>query len=85
LDEDHSKTTRVETVDELFDGLPYQRIDDSVGNTSSLANEIWRIFLITMVLALILEAALCMPEKKVAQQRFNEFSMASGNMKQESL
>jgi len=85
LDEDHSKTTRVGTVDELFDGLPYQRIDDSVGNTSSLANEIWRIFLITMVLALILEAALCMPEKKVAQQRFNEFSMASGNMKQESL
>ena len=85
LDEDHSKITRVGTVDELFDGLPYQRIDDSVGNTSSLANEIWRIFLITMVLAMILEAALCMPEKKVEQQRFSEFSMASDNMKQESL
>jgi len=85
LDEDHSKITRVGTVDELFDGLPYQRIDDSVGDTSSLANEIWRIFLIAMVLAMILEAALCMPEKKVEQQRFSEFSMASDNMKQESL
>ncbi|HIB92633.1 TPA: hypothetical protein EYO57_36565 [Candidatus Poribacteria bacterium] len=85
LAEDHSEVTPVGTVDKLFDGLPYQRIDDSVGDTSSLANEIWRIFLIAMVLAMILEAALCMPEKKVEQQRFSEFSMASDNMKQESL
>ena len=41
-----------------------RRIDDAVGATSSLASEIWRAFLIAMVLALLLEALLCLPETK---------------------
>ena len=37
-------------------------------DNSSLANEIWRIFLILMVLALIAEAILCLPESKPEHQ-----------------
>ena len=62
--EDNAKTSPVETVDALFDGLSYRRIDVDVGDTSALASELWRIFLIAMALALILEAVLSLPSRK---------------------
>ena len=62
--EDNAKTSPVETVDALFDGLSYRRIDVDVGDTSALASELWRIFLIAMALALILEALLSLPSRK---------------------
>jgi hypothetical protein len=45
----------------LFRGLDFSRVDDQAGNLSALIQEIWRIFLVTMIIALIVEAALCMP------------------------
>ena len=63
--EDTAKAAPVETVDALFEGLSYRRIDVEVGDTSALANELWRIFLIGMVIALIVEAVLSLPNKKV--------------------
>ncbi len=63
--EDTAKAASVETVDALFEGLSYRRIDVEVGDTSALANELWRIFLIGMVIALIVEAVLSLPSKKV--------------------
>ncbi len=75
LAEDRSDVTPVATVDELFAGLSYQRIDDAVGDNAALVNEIWRAFLIVMALALILEAALSLPgEKKAEQPRFSGFA-----------
>ena len=62
--EDSAKAAPVETVDALFNGLSYRRIDVEVGDTSSLANELWRIFLIAMAIALIAEAVLSLPSKK---------------------
>jgi Na+/H+-translocating membrane pyrophosphatase len=64
LAEDDPRVTPFTEIDQLFAGLPYERIDDSIGDTSSLASEIWRAFLILMVAALILEAVLCMPERR---------------------
>ena len=52
-----------ESLTDLFSGLEYRVIKDSVNNRSSLAAEIWKIFLIAMALALVLEAALCLPPK----------------------
>ena len=63
-EEDGAQVVAEATVDGLFTGLSYRRIDDAVGATSSLASEIWRAFLIAMVLALLLEALLCLPETK---------------------
>lgn len=80
-DEDRALVTPVATVDALFAGLSYERIDDAVGNPASLASEIWRFFLVAMALALVAEAVLCMPEKKVPAPGFGEFSRS----KQEAL
>jgi Aerotolerance regulator N-terminal len=51
----------------LFRGLDFDRVDDRAGNVSSLIQEIWRMFLIAMMGAMIAEAALCLP--KLARPR----------------
>ena len=54
-------------VAELFRGLDFARVDDRAGNLSSLIQEIWRMFLVTMMAAMVCEAALCLP--KIARAR----------------
>ena len=77
--EDNAKTSPVETVDALFDGLSYRRIDVDVGDTSALASELWRIFLIAMALALILEAALSLPSRKIESSPLIDLAVADGS------
>ncbi|TXT23433.1 MAG: hypothetical protein FD138_3252 [Planctomycetota bacterium] len=48
-------------VSELFQGLDFARVDDKAGNLAGLIQEIWRLFLVAMMIALIVEAALCLP------------------------
>ncbi len=62
--EDSATAVPVETVDALFDGMSYRRIDVDVSDTSALASELWRIFLIAMIVALLAEAALSLPGKR---------------------
>jgi hypothetical protein len=83
-DEDRAPVTPAATVDALFAGLAYERIDDAVGDPASLASEIWRAFLMAMALALVAEAILCLPEKKSHTQGFGEFSAAKSRVKQEA-
>ena len=49
-------------VDELFKGLDFARVDDQAGNAASLIQEIWRLFLAAMMIAMLVEAALCLPK-----------------------
>ena len=77
--EDNAKTSPVETVDALFDGLSYRRIDVDVGDTSALASELWRIFLIAMALALILEAVLSLPNRKTEDTPLIDLAVADGS------
>ncbi|HEY1784756.1 MAG TPA: hypothetical protein VGG30_04375, partial [Pirellulales bacterium] len=49
-------------VAELFGGLDFSRVDDKAGNVSSLVQEIWRAFLVVMLLVLVGEAILCLPK-----------------------
>ena len=62
--EDSATAVPVETVDALFDGLSYRRVDVDVSDTSALTSELWRIFLIAMIVALLAEAALSLPGKR---------------------
>ncbi|NNE93710.1 MAG: hypothetical protein HKN23_18830 [Verrucomicrobiales bacterium] len=63
LDEDAVASIDEGEIENLFAGLDYRVIKDEVGDGNSLASEIWRAFLITMALALMLEAVLCFPQK----------------------
>ena len=82
LAEDDSQGVPLATVDRLFKGLSYRRIDDAVGDGSSLASEIWRTFLIAMVLALLGEALLCLPETKMTVAARGDFAVPPGNVQQ---
>jgi hypothetical protein len=46
----------------LFRGLDFARVDDRAGNIGSLIQEIWRLFLVAMMVAMVAEAALCLPK-----------------------
>lgn len=50
----------------LFEGLDFDRVDDQAGSGASLIQEIWRLFLILMMIALLLEAVLCIPRRAAA-------------------
>jgi hypothetical protein len=61
--EDQAPVLSNERVAELFNGLDFTRVDDQAGPSSGLIQEIWRLFLVAMMIALLVEAGLCLPKK----------------------
>lgn len=60
--EDQAAVLAAPRVNELFTGLDFVRVDDKAGNLGSLIQELWRLFLATMMVAMVVEAALCLPK-----------------------
>ncbi len=52
----------------LFAGLDFSRVDDTAGSSAGIVREIWRLFLFLMIMALLLEALLCLPRRILAVQ-----------------
>jgi len=82
LVEDTTKIVSVEKISGLFEGLDFDRVDEQLGAGSPLLSEVWRIFLGLMMLALLVEACLCLP-RVAAQadrrlQHSAQFSSAHG-------
>lgn len=67
--EDQAPVLADDRVVELFHGLDFSRVDDRAGNFASLIQEIWRSFLIIMLVSLLVEAALCMPRVRPPELR----------------
>ena len=65
--EDQSPILADDHVADLFRGLDFSRVDDQAGNINALVQEIWRLFLATMMIAMIVEAALCVPKVRRAE------------------
>ena len=61
--EDAARILPDERIDQLFGGLPFTRVAGRAGSEGSLVQEIWRLFLVSMLLALIGEAILCLPKR----------------------
>jgi hypothetical protein len=61
--EDAARILPDERIDRLFGGLRFSRVVGLAGSEGSLVQEIWRLFLVAMLLALIGEAALCLPRR----------------------
>ena len=58
--EDDYRTLHDDTLETLLAGLDYHKISSELGQESPLANEIWRVFLGLMAIALVVEASLCL-------------------------
>lgn len=66
--EDTSGVLSEEKLKEALGSMDYTIISDKVDDRSSLTDEIWRMFLIIMVIALLVEAVLCLPERRPAPE-----------------
>ena len=65
--EDASVSIPNDEVNGLFEGLEFHIIDDQLGSNKSLASEVWKIFMVIMGIALLVEAILCLPPKPEPQ------------------
>lgn len=52
-----------EALSKLFDGLDVHLVSESVTNDQSLASEIWKLFVVLVLVSLLAEAMLSMPER----------------------
>jgi Aerotolerance regulator N-terminal len=68
LGEDQRDMVSDREVSRLFAGLDFSRVDDSAGSLAGIVREVWRLFLMSMIFALLIEALLCMPRKILATQ-----------------
>ncbi len=63
--EDDEQVLSGDQADQLFGDLPFVRVQRTAGSTSSLIREVWRLFLLLMIFAMVAEAVLCMPNRPV--------------------
>jgi 16S rRNA (cytosine1402-N4)-methyltransferase len=65
--EDDLASLAATSVSELFEGLDFKVLSDTLESTGSLTREVWRTFLMAMALALLGEAILCMPPRRTQE------------------
>ena len=65
--EDATELVSESEMEELFQGLAFRAVRDEVGAERSLIQEIWRLFMMLMVLMLLVESALSLPRRMRAQ------------------
>jgi hypothetical protein len=65
-EEDQPQALSAEVLNELFAGLDFHVIKDNLEDGRSLTNEVWRTFLMAMAAALLGEALLCLPQRRLA-------------------
>ncbi len=66
--EDATRVLSDEKIEQLFEGLELVRLDHRAGESSSLVQEIWRLFLAAMLAALLVEAILCLPKIRATER-----------------
>ncbi|MDA7873562.1 BatA domain-containing protein [Rhodopirellula sp.] len=71
--EDASTIVPEERVEMLFANLDFDRVNQTADNDSSLIQEVWRLFLILVLVALIGEAFLCIPKRVTVAVVSGEF------------
>jgi len=72
--EDQPQPLSTPALNELFAGLDFRVLTDSLEDGRSLTSEIWRTFLIAMAVALLAEALLCMPPPRTQESPSPSFS-----------
>lgn len=66
--EDESGTLSREQLQQLMAGLNYRLVEETVTGSQGLVTEIWRFFAVAMLVALIAEGLLCLPDVTVRPQ-----------------
>ena len=67
LAEDDSRLVSDEKLASLFGDLSFRTVRDEVGAERSLIQEVWRLFLLVMLVMLLAESVLSLPRRSVPQ------------------
>ena len=65
--EDVETVLKPDQIESCFQGLNVVQVAEESGKASSLIREVWRLFLIAMLIAMVAESALCMPRQRVSE------------------
>ena len=68
LHEDDTAVIDDAALERIFAGVNFTRINDTIDGDTELTSEVWRTFLVLMILALMAEALLCVPEAPVRHE-----------------
>lgn len=80
--EDQPQTLSATALNELFAGLDFRVLTDTLEAGRSLTNEVWRTFLLAMAVAIFAEALLCMPGRREANSSSSSSSKRPAEMAQ---
>jgi hypothetical protein len=61
--EDAAEVVADAQVESLFQGLTFNRFQQKAGGLGSIVQEVWRLFLMAVLVALVLEGLLCLPRR----------------------
>jgi hypothetical protein len=61
--EDATEVITDRQLETLFQGLSFSRFEQKAGGLGSIVEEVWRLFLIALLLALVAEGLLCLPRR----------------------
>jgi hypothetical protein len=61
--EDAAEVVADAQVESLFQGLTFNRFQQKAGGLGSIVQEVWRLFLMAVLVALVVEGLLCLPRR----------------------
>ena len=61
--EDAAEVVADAQVESLFQGLTFNRFQQKAGGLGSIVQEVWRLFLMAVLVALVIEGLLCLPRR----------------------
>ncbi|MFM8703721.1 MAG: hypothetical protein ACKOHG_07595, partial [Planctomycetia bacterium] len=59
-------------IERLFQGLSFGRFEQKAGDRGGIVEEIWRVFLMAVLVALVVEGLLCLPRRFAERPRGRE-------------
>jgi hypothetical protein len=61
--EDAAEVVDDRQIEKLFQGLSFSRFEQKAGGLGAIVEEVWRLFLVALLVALVVEGLLCLPRR----------------------
>ena len=62
--EDAAEVVDNRQIETLFQGLSFSRFEQKAGGLGAIVEEVWRLFLVALLVALVVEGLLCLPRRQ---------------------
>ena len=70
--EDAAEVVGDRQIETIFQGLSFSRFEQKAGGLGAIVEEVWRLFLVALIVALVVEGLLCLPRRLPDRRRAGE-------------